>query len=225
MPVSYSSLLVDVPEALYAQNSALVAKMPTIIEEAEDQLMLVMERDLFQTLLTSYTVGSNTHPPPANSDILDLTGEDPPIMEVRSIRLAHGTGFVPLERRDVEAMSMLYTRGIQAQPRFYAEIGSFLRYRIFPYPDKLYAAEINANVRPLRLSLTQQTNVFTSQFPRALKSSTLHRAAVFMKNAKDEAHYREEMTSAVLEANAQVQRRKRDETGRRPVDTTNMQGA
>jgi hypothetical protein len=120
---------------------------------------------------------------------------------------------------------MLYPTGRQARPRFYSEYEGILQYQFFPYPNAEYEVEITANVRPARLSATVDTNVFTEEFPRAIEKATLRQACLFMKNYADAERYEAEMMQSVTEANAQVGRRKRDETGQRPRETSNVSGS
>ena len=221
MPLTYDELIRRIPVWLYAQNRTLVNEMPAIVEEAEDQLMLVLDHDLFRAALTPRTITS------ANPTV-DLTNEDPQVMEVRSMRIrprGPSGGWVPLMRRDIEAMEMLYSRDRPRVPRYYAEDDGILTYQFFPAPVVDTEVEIMANIHPLRLGPTQQTSVLTEQFPRALEKATLRQGALFMKNQTDADRYEAEMMQSVEEANLQVKRRRRDTSGQRPRETANLTGS
>lgn len=218
--LTYDELIRRTPEWLYATNRRLVNEMPAIVEQAHQQLIHVMDHDLFRTLVTT-TVG------PGNNGVLDLSTQDPRVLEVRAVRLRYRDGdddWTPMRRRGLEFLSMLYPRNRPKRPGFYAEYNGPLVLKLFPNPDRDYDVEVTANVEPPVLSPTTQTNIISQQFPRAIEKATFRQAALFQKNWEDAAKYEQEMMSAITEANAQVQRRKRDETEQRPMDTTNVDG-
>lgn len=219
MAITYAELLRRIPLWLYAQNRSLVAEMPAIIEEMEDELMLVLDHDLFRTTLPPATIS------PAAPGLY-LGAKTPAVMEVRAIALQYrsGSGYTPLERREIEALRMLYPQHRPRRPRYYAEDGDLLRYAFFPPPDREYEVKVTANVRPLRLGPNQQTNILTDQFPRATEKATLRQACLFMKNYTDAETYRAEMMQSVEEANLQTARRRRDETGTKGRETANTGG-
>ena len=99
-----------------------------------------------------------------------------------------------------------------------------MKLQVFPAPDADYQLQIEANVHPARLGPAQQTSLLTEQFPRAIEKAAFRQAALFMKAPADVAMYDQEMQMAVAEANGQTARRKRDETDKRPRETSNMTG-
>jgi hypothetical protein len=217
--VSYNELLRSVPVFLYAQNKTLVAEMPSIIRQAQEELMLRLDHDLFQTVLTVPDVT-------ADSPLIDLSGKEPKVMEVRAIRLDYRRegSFTPLERRDLEFLTMLYADVAPGRPRFWAEYGDINIIKLFPAPRESYSLEITANIRPTLLGPAVQHNVITTQFPRAMEQGTLYRACVFMKNMVDAELYKAEMEASIQEANAALGRRRRDATASRPRDPANATG-
>jgi len=219
MNITYDELVRRVPIWLYAQNRTLIDEMPALIGQAEDMLMLVLDHDLFRAALSPTTIGPG-------SPVLDLRAEDPQVMEVRAIDLLYrtGPGVTPLARRGIEAMRMMYAQARPARPRYYAESNDILTYEFFPRPGRDYDAQVTANIRPARLGPAQQTSVLTEQFSRAVEKAVLQQATLFMKNYEDAARYEGEMQQAVEEANLQVKRRRRDETGTRGRDTANTAG-
>lgn len=225
--ITYDELVRSVPIWSYATNRELVAEMPRIIADAEDELWLSIDHDLFQAVITGSVIGPPPSPTPGvDYSILDLGSVTPRIMELRAIRLAYRGQFdwVPIERRELEYLSMLYSRNNPARPRFYANYGGTLKFKVFPYPREEYDLELTANVRPLSLSAIVQTNQLTTDFPRAVEKACLRQAALFMKDAEGAATYLQEMNDALGEANMQMARRRRDETGQRPVETANASG-
>lgn len=218
--VTYAELIRVVPIWLYAQNKTLVAEMPQIIRQAEEELMLRLDHDLFQTILTGLSVT-------LGDPLIDLTAEDPKVMEVRAVRLDYrrAGSFTPLERRDLEFLTMLYADTTPARPRFWSEHGDINMLRLFPTPNATYPLEITVNVQPVPLSTTVQSNSITTQFPRAMEQATLYRGAVFMKNLKDAELYKAEMEASIGEANAALARRRRDMTATKPRDIANGTGS
>lgn len=219
MALSYDELLRRVPTWIYAGNRRLVDEMPTIIEQAEDQMLQVLDHDIYQTTLTGFTVG------PGVKEI-DLTANDPRVLEVRSIRVANWDTdtWQPCQLRDLEYLTALFSDGRTGRPRYYATRGEVLRFELFPAPDHELQVEITANVEFTRLGPDQQTNVLTIQFPRALEKAALRQAAIFMNDPQNEQRYETEFIAALNESNAQVGRRRRDEVGNKPRDTHNATG-
>lgn len=223
--VTYDFLIENVPIILMATNRSLVEDMPNIIALAEEELLQRIDHDLFRTLITGVFMGSGATPPPPDYDQVDLSDQDPRILEVRSINLRYRTeGWTPMLRRNIDTMRMLYPTGQRSRPRYYAEYKSILNYQFFPPPGQEYELEIAANVQYEPLSPTNQTNVVTEQFPRTIEMATVYQAALYMKNPQDVETYKREMEEAINEANLQIARRRRDETGTRPIETTNAVG-
>ena len=219
--LTYDELVRRSPLWLYAGNRDVVAEMDVIVSQAHDQIIGILDHDLFRTLITGKTLLAS------NNGVLDLSAEDPRVLEIRAVRLKYRSGtddWVPLSLRNLETLSMLYARNRPRQPTYYAEYSGPLIIKAFPAPDRNYELQITANVEPPVLSASQQTNIMTEQFPRVVEKATFRQVALFMKNWDDAKAYEKEMVDAVNEANAQIQRRKRDVTETRPVDTTNVQG-
>ena len=216
--MTYDDLVTNTPIWLYAQNRDIVAEMPKIISDAEDQVYLRFDHDLFQTVVPNLTLT-------ANDPLIDLSSIDG-LLEVRAVRLTYRNGGVTaLERRSLEALSMLYSQNRPGRPRFYAEYGNYDQIKVFPTPSVDIPFEITANIEPPRLGPTVQSNIILEKFPRVMDRSVLRQGAIFMKNQQDAATYGQEADDAILEANMAIARRRRDETGTRPVETANTRGA
>jgi hypothetical protein len=214
---TYADLIRDIPIWLYAQNRDIVAEMPRLIKDAEDQIYNLIDHDLFQTVITGSGLVKD------NPD-LDISAMD--IMEIRAIRIAYrgDNSWTPIERRNLEALTMMYSRMRPGRPRFYADYGNYDGLRFFPVPNADVQLEITANVAPEGLTDTNQTNILATKFPRVYEKAVLKQGALFMKNPNDAATYETEMQAALTEANLQIARRRRDDVGQRPVETANARG-
>jgi hypothetical protein len=221
MANDYAELIRRVPEWLYAQNRTLVDEMPAIVSQAHDQLINILDHDLFKTLILGKTLTS------ANNGVLDLSSETPRVLEVRAVRLKWrgDDDWTPLQRRDLETLTMMFARNMPRRPRYYSEYSGTLVLKAFPAPDRDYDLEITANVEPPVLSPTVQTNIMTEQAFRAVEKATMRQAAIFMKDWESAQLYEKEMATAVGEVNAAIQRRRRDAVETRPVETSNVSGA
>jgi len=220
--ITYDELIARVPKWLYAQNRSLVNDMPEIVKEAHNQLIGVLDHDLFRTILTGKQAT------PASNGVLDLSQEDPEVLEIRAVRVRYRNGdddWTPLRVRDLEMLTELYARNRPSRPLYYAEYNGPLIIKFFPMPREDYDLEISANVEPPVLSATTQTNVMSQRAPRAVEKAVLRQACLYQKNWEDAQMYEKEMIAAVTEANAQVQRRRRDDTEQRPVEAANVSGA
>lgn len=221
MAITYDELIRRTPEWMYATNRALVDEMETIVSQAHEQLINVMDHDLFRTVITGKVLTA------ASGGVLDLTAENPRVLEVRGFRVKWRDGiddWTPIMRRELEMLSTLYARNRPRRPLYYAEYSNSLNLKAFPAPDRDYELEITANVEPEILSAAVQTNVIAEQASRALEKATFRQAALFMKSWDDAQAYEKEMMGAVTEINAQISRRRRDETEQRPKETVNSMG-
>lgn len=221
MAITYSELIRRAPLWLYSSNRSITDEMPAIVREAHDQLINLIDHDLFRTIITGKSLLAST------SGVLDLSLEDPRVLEIRSVRVQYQgdeQSWTPLQRRDLEAMSMMYARNRPRRPRYYSEYSSPLIIKAFPAPDMDYVTEISANVEPVPLGPSNQSNIIAVQFPRLMEKATYRQGALYMKNWEDAQIYEKEMATALNEANAQIQRRRRDDVETRPRDTTNVEG-
>lgn len=215
----YTDLLTRGPTQIYAQNRTLVTEMPTIIQQAETQVIQRLDHDAFRTHILGKTIGTDGR--------LDLSAEPNPVLELRAIRLKYkgDDDWTPLERREIEQLTMLFARNRPARPRYYAEDEGELLYRVYPQPFEVMDAIIVANVTPVPLSDQDPSNVLTQRYFRVIENAVYRQAAIFMKNMNDVQMFTSELNDAIQEANAQIARRRRDETGTRPIEAANQAGA
>ena len=213
--MDYNDLL-RAPLQLFATNRTLVNEMPSIIRQAEDECVLVLDHDLFRAT-EGMTVGTD--------GLLDLSTVDPRILEVRAIRVPARTGYRTLERRDIEYLHQLYQSSQAGLPRYYGEDPSLLHYHLFPAPWQSLDVQVTYNQHPPRLNDTDTLeNVLTEQAPRAIEYATFMKAAHFMKDYQAAERYSGMFLEATNQTNMQVGRRRRDVTDNRPAATENRAG-
>lgn len=209
MPNDYDTLIARVPKWLYAQNQSLVADMPQIIQQAQDQIVGVLSHDIFTVVTTVAATATGQ---------IDLRALDPTPFEVRGIGIPRGGRFVPIERRDFEMLSMLYPTGVGGPPRYYAESNGPLVVQLFPVPSTPVTVQVRYNATPAYLTPEHKTNAITTYAFRAMEKATMRQAAIYMKDWQMAEVYKTEMTEAIVEANAQISRRHRDDTGTKPIN-------
>ena len=217
--MTYDELVASVPNWMYAQNRGLAGQMQDIVLKAHRKLFQIIDHDFFRTKITGLVIPT--------TGALDLASQQPPIMEVRAVRLKHRKDdeWTPLFRRDIEAMSMLYSQNRPGRPRYYAEAEGPLQLQVFPTPDREYTIEVSCNQECPILSPAVEQNLLTDRAPQALMFATLRFAALYMKNDADVQRYDTELLQAVAELNAGYGRRTRDDTAERPRDTKNATGS
>lgn len=220
MTVTYTSLLADTPVVLMAQNTEIDAALPALIRQAQRELVDRLDHDAFKKLLpTTYLV--NTVNP-----WVDLSNTVPdPTLEVRAMRVQLDGQPIPMSRRDIEMLNLTFGTGDQGQPRFYGEDQEPLVMRVFPTPDTEYQIRVTANVRPADLSDTVDENLLTRQYGRVLEMMVLKHGARWMRNQVDEARYEKVVMDALVDANRQIRRRRRDETGVIYNEKANVDGS
>ena len=218
---NYNELIRRIPEWMYAQNRDLTNEVEELVSKAHNQIINLLDHDLFRTTISGKSLTA------ASDGVLDLSAESPRVLEIRSIRIDYnGTGgYTPIMRRDLEMLTMLFASNTAARPRFYAEYSGPLVIKAFPAPDVDYDIEVTANVEPPVLAPSQQTNIISTQHYRVIETATFRQAALYMRDWAAAEEYAKELGSAITEANAAIQRRKRDETDKRPQDASNVMGS
>lgn len=219
MALTYTELIRRTPAWIYAQNRDIVAEMPVIVAQAHEQLFNVIDHDFFRTLVPGLTLDT--------TGIIEAEAQVPEILEVRAVRLRYRKDgeFTPLFMRELEMLTMLYAENRPGRPRYYAEYDGPLVYKVFPQPPAPMQYELTANVKCPVLSPTVANNLLGDRAERALEKATFRQAALYMKDQAAAGTYEQEMMAAVVELNSQIGRRRRDETGQKPKETTNTTGA
>jgi hypothetical protein len=219
--LTYDDLLANTPNWLYARNKDITSVMETVVQQAHDQIINLIDHDLFRTVIGGKVLEA------ANYGVLDLSAETPRVLEVRGMRLKYKgeDSYTPIQRRDLEMLTMLYARNRPRVPLYYSEYSGTLVLKAFPAPKEDMDLEITANVEPLVLSPTNQTNIISIQAPRVLEKATFRQGALYMKDWQSADAYEKELGVAIQEINAAIQRRRRDETEIRPADASNVSGA
>ena len=214
----YDELIAEAPQWLYAQNRDLVDNMPEVLAQAELQVYQRLEHDAFRDTINGLTLDTD--------GVIDLTSVVPQVFEVRSVRVQYkgDDSYVPLLERNIEYLEMLYGRAKPGRPLYYAEDDTTLYLRAYPKPSSALPLQIRANVEPTALSPSNKTNLVTQRYYRVIQLATFRQAAIYMKNEADTVRYTNELNDALSEANAQIARRRRDETETKPKDTSNKAG-
>jgi hypothetical protein len=218
--MTYDDLIALIPVTLMAQNRTLAdpTELQRIVRRAEDEIIERIDHDAFRARLSGKTVT------PGNGGEIDLTQEARRVLEVRALQLVLPDGVYPLERREVERLNALYLGSYVGQPRYYAEDDIPMLLRVFPAPDQTYSINVSANIEPERLSPVVQQSVLTRSYPRLLEMCALKHGAHFMRNPSDEQRYGALTDAALMEANTQLARRRRDETAVTTAQTANRVG-
>lgn len=226
MSITYDELVFRGPVWSYAQNTTLVQEMERIVETAQEQVIQRVDHDLFRDQLVKVVASPGT--------LVDLTTFTPEVFEVRALlvpypdpsTLSSDGYFQPLRRRDINYLWMMYgnVRRPARRPLYYGETEERLKYQVFPRPAGSVVYRCAVNRRPPLLSPTQQLNVMSTECPRVLERAVLRECAIFMKDAEGVQRYTTELNDAVKEINSQIERRRRDETGTRPIEAANTAG-
>jgi hypothetical protein len=213
--MTYDELLRKTPIWAYAQNRELVDEMPGIVKGAQELLEQRLDHDIFRTTLPSVDVGTD--------GILAL--QPGTVFEIRAVRIEHasGTGYYPLRSRDIETCHALYGNHEQGLPHYWAYVDNDT-IEVFPKPWAQMSVVTVVNAKPPTLGPTQQTNVISTDHPRPFEKAVLMQIGVFMLDDSLIQKYLNELNDAVTEANAQIVRRRRDETSQRPRETRNLTG-
>lgn len=217
--MTYNDLIAELPGIMMAQNRTMTeaAVLQQIVRDAEDEIIERIDHDAFRDRLAARTL-------PAGVSELDLSAEPRRVLEVRAIQVEIDGELYPMERREIERLYAIYRGSGEGPPRFYSEDDTPLLLRVFPTPDIAYPVRVSANIEPLRLGPDIQQSVLTYSYPRLLRMAVRKHAAMYMRNPTDEQRYAAAADGALMEANTQLARRRRDETGVTSASTANRTG-
>lgn len=220
--MTYDEIIAFAPLALYAQNRDLTAEMPQLVKQAQDYVVSRLDHDAFATTtLPDTTISAE--------GMLDTSPITSRLLELRSLSWEFAPDrFQPLLPRAYEIMLMLYSDRPRGRPRYYAQADGFdplPLIRVFPAPGRVLTARARGNIAPESLAPGVQENLLSRNFPQLLQYATAREAAVFMADPAMQQRWEDELTDALVAANAQVGRRTRDEAAQRPVDTRNARGS
>jgi len=217
--MTYDDLIAAIPPTLMAQNRTLAepAELQRVVRRAEDEIIERIDHDAFRARLSPRTVSES-------APTMDLSQEPRRVLEIRALQLVVPEGLYPLERREIERLNALYYGGSIGTPRYYAEDDDPMLLRVFPRPDTTYTINVAANIEPERLAPSVQQSVLTRSYPRLLEMMAFKHGAHFMRNMADEQRYGQLADAALMEANTQLARRRRDETGVTSAQTANRVG-
>ena len=218
MSITYNELVTQTPQQLRRANDDLIAEMPRLIKDAEEEVILQLDHDLFRTIITGKSVS-------VGNAVVDLTDQNE-LMEVRSISMQYRSGdqAPALEMRNQEYLEMLFSVNRPGRPRYYSNFEEWNKIKVWPTPNETYDLTIHANVEPTPLSGGNPTNVISDKFPRVIQMAVFLQGAHFMKNDSDIARYEGELAAALTRANAAISRRRRDEVTTRPTEAANAVG-
>lgn len=209
---SYTELAAEVPISAFARNQELIGHMEQVIERAQIWVVNRLDHDAFRASRVAITI--------ANDGIITKPAD---MLELRAVQLRYrGRGWTALRRRSEEMLETLYASEPPGFPTFYAETED--NYLVFPKPSRDMEARVLYNANPPLLSPTVDTNVLTDDYPEVIRAATMREAAIFMGDASLIPVFSEETTEVLSAANAAIARKRRDETGQKPIETTNARG-
>jgi hypothetical protein len=217
--MDYTDLITISPINAYSKANDLTAELPRLVERAHKRVVQRIDHDLFETDLGSVPV--------ATTGIGNLTGISAPVlarlMEFRSVFMDDGSGNRwALTPRDRGTLRMLYPNDPQAGPRYYETPGTAVR--VWPRPYVAMTAHLWAAIEPEVPSGSVSTNIIMDKHPLTMEWATAMEVAVFMLDKDMIATFKAELDSALMEANLQIGRRRRDESAQRPIETRNVTG-
>jgi hypothetical protein len=164
-------------------NAALLAAMPTIIDQAEQkiyqdlQLLSTIVRDT--TGLTGVGTRNFTLPTPAGAS---------QFVVLQSINILNGTARMPVIKCSRELLDSIWPSdmGTGAIPNKWAPVTDTL-ILFGPAPTAAYNVECIGTIRPAALADANQTTWVSTQLPGLLFAATMVTASGFMRNFGSQA--------------------------------------
>jgi hypothetical protein len=220
MSITYNDLITISPVNAYSKANDLTTDLPRLVARAHEKVVQKLDHDLFETNL-----GSIPLPTTGIGDFSGLgAGVEARILEFRSVTVDDGSGDSwALLPRDRGVLRALYPDNPQGAPKYYETPAIGLR--VWPRPDAAMTATVWANVEPLTPTSGNQSNVILTKHPNVMEWAVAREVALFLLDEAMSARFEAEMNEALLEANRQIGRRRRDESAQRPTEARNVVGS
>jgi hypothetical protein len=213
---TYNELIAYAPLATYAGNRDMITELPNMVRRAQEFIVLRLDHDLFASTTVATTIAAD--------GTLNMGGLSSRFLEMRSV-YAQGRGgnYFPLLQRTEDMLATLYPFDRPGVPVYYARLTPGT-YRVYPRPTAVTVARYRANIAPLTLSPSVQSNILSTKFPNLMELALLVEVARFNLDRGQGEIYMSDLMSELEAANAAVTRTTRDETGTRPRDPRNAMG-
>lgn len=217
--MNYTDLITISPINAYSKANDLTADLPRLVARAHRKVVQKIDHDLFETDL-----GTIPLPTTGIGNLTGLAaGVQARIMEFRAVTVDDGSGHAwALLPRDRGTLRALYPDDPQGSPRYYETPAVIVR--VWPRPDEAITARVWAAVEPEIPSTLVATNIIMTKHPNVMEWATAREVAVFMLDDKMAETFGNELNEALLEANRQIARRRRDENAQRPMEPRNVVG-
>lgn len=213
---TYDDIIAYAPVAAFLQNRDTIAEMPQIVRRSQTYVTRRLDHDFFRHAFPGRT---------ADATGVVTTGIDEGLLlEIRSISVVQGNRSHPVHPRDFYMLEALFYDQPRGVPQFWAHTPSG-EIRIFPAPGREVTVDISANIKEPVLSPSQQENRISVHHPELMEQAVAMHVALFNLDAQAAQMYSDQLTELLVVVNAEIARRRRDETSQRPIEARNVTGS
>lgn len=219
--MTYGSLAANIPVLLMAQNRAWPGEVENTIRKGQERLLLGIHPDFLTQKITD-TLGA-FDPEDTDGSFIDLSGRAY-FGELKSLWIEFDGRRRMLLPRAHDYCVTLYALGQTGVPRFYAERtrGAF---ELFPSSNVDLIWTATANLQTDLISPTVATNLLTEKLPTLLEYACCIEGALWMKDKAATDLWLAAFTDLLTATNANIRRRRSDETSPGPKKPENAWGA
>jgi len=227
--MDYASLVADIPVRLMAENRDWPDELPNVIRKGQERLLEGLHPDALRQSIAGFVeleqIGGGTEPIVTIEGWIDLTGTAD-FGEITSLQLVIVPGMTrSVLPRAYDFCEALYSTGAPELPKYYAEKTPGW-YALYPPPDQAYAYQGIANLRcPLIGPDGPATNLLTDKYATLLEYACCVDGAIWMKDNSAVQIWEAAYNGRLQSVNANIRRRRRDETTVVTRSTENAAGA
>lgn len=213
---TYNDIIAYAPLAAFLQNRDTVDEMPNIVRRAQTYITRRLDHDFFRQSVAPTTANAG--------GIVTVNVPEEDLLEIRSVAIGIGSRRLPIPPRDYDMLVSLYHDGPRGQPRHWA-YNPDGELQLFPAPGRVIDVFLSANVREPILSPALQQNRLSQLHPELMEQAVAMHVALFNLDPTATQLYSEQVQDLLMTVNAEISRRRRDETAQRPVETRNVTGS
>lgn len=212
---TYDEIIAYAPLAAFLQNRDTSDEMPAIVRRAQTYITRRLDHDFFRQSFPGRTADAD--------GIVTTNIPEEDLLEIRSISVFQDNRAHPVHPRDFNMLQALFHDRPRGVPQFWAYTPSG-EVRIFPAPGREVTVDISANVKEPMLAPGQQENRISVHHPELMEQAVAMQVALFNLDASATQMYSDQLADLLVTVNAEISRRRRDETSQRPVEVRNVTG-
>lgn len=199
-PINYTDLVTQTIVLGIDSSSEFADYVPVAIGLAEDRMFMVVDIDLSKDATVVTINGNALVTKPADYRV----GHNAYLIDTNGNR-------VGLTKKTQDYLLDYWpSTTLKAQPKYYAD-QDLANFRFAPTPDAVYTIALEYEFRPTRLSVSNQTNVWTDRYPSLLFYMTQSAMCEWARDETRKAEYEQKIMEMLQPIQVDTDRFSRDD--------------